>query len=222
MRARSNGAGNLSLKRTCEGFSRFDAYATFFMAMVAGALILTVISGQRPSTLIPCSNRLKMVGIAFRTWASDNRDLYPMQVSSNQGGTREWIGTTNVFVHFLVMSDYLNTPKVLLCPSDTSRKVAAAFATSFGNSNISYFVGVEADTTNGSKLLTGDRNLALRGTAALPALTISKDTPVRWTRSLHDRQGLILFTDGHVEILKNEELPFALRRLISTNQVEFP
>ena len=46
------------------------------------------------------------------------------------------------------MSNELNTPKILVCPADRKRTVAASFATGFGNANISYFLNAAASTNS--------------------------------------------------------------------------
>src|SRR5258706_8337794 len=78
-----------------------------------------------------CVNNLKQVGIAFKVWALDNGDKYPMQVSVTNGGTRELVSSGAVFSHFLVMSNELNTPKLLFCPqeNDPKRTFSNTFAT---------------------------------------------------------------------------------------------
>jgi hypothetical protein len=52
-----------------------------------------------------------------RVWALDNEDLFP--------------------TNFLCMSNELNTPKILVCPADTNRFVAANFST-YADANCSY------------------------------------------------------------------------------------
>jgi hypothetical protein len=51
---------------------------------------------------IQCVNNLKQLGLAMRVWAGDNDGKYPTSL--------------------VVMSNELNTVKILLCPSDTARK----------------------------------------------------------------------------------------------------
>src|ERR1019366_143127 len=81
-------------------------------------------------------------------------------------------GVTNIFC---VMSNELNTPKVLYCPSDLSQTAIppAQFVTGanagpvcivatnwggFGNANLSYFVEGDATDKYPKMFLTGDRN----------------------------------------------------------------
>ena len=66
---------------------------------------------------IACVNNLKQFGLAVRVWALDNNDSNPPNVLS--------------------MSNELSTPKVLMCPADTNRQVAADWA-SFTMANCSY------------------------------------------------------------------------------------
>src|SRR5688572_19608747 len=40
---------------------------------------------------VKCVNNLKNVGLAFRIYSTDNNDMFPFQVSTNQGGTLELV-----------------------------------------------------------------------------------------------------------------------------------
>src|SRR6266516_3654392 len=81
---------------------------------------------------INCVNNLKQVGLAFRQWALDNNDKFPTQVSVTNGGTMELVESGNVYVHFLVMSNELNMPRILFCPQESNpkRQPATTFASS--------------------------------------------------------------------------------------------
>lgn len=68
---------------------------------------------------IKCVNNLKNIGLACRIFAADNQDAFPPDV--------------------LAMKNELATPKILHCPSDTSRTEAANW-NEFDGSNISYEV----------------------------------------------------------------------------------
>jgi TPR repeat protein len=82
---------------------------------------------------IQCSQNLKLIGAAFRTWAIGHDENYPFNVSTSAGGTRELAGLgndgfdTNAALIFQVMSDILYTPKILVCPSDSTRHPAPNF-----------------------------------------------------------------------------------------------
>src|SRR5262245_56718616 len=61
-----------------------------------------------------CTNQSKQVGLAFRLWSADHNENYPMRVSVANGGTMEFVGTAQTFRHFQVMSNELNSPKILI------------------------------------------------------------------------------------------------------------
>jgi hypothetical protein len=88
---------------------------------------------------------MKMIGLSFRTWAIDNDDSFPFNVSTNKGGTLELCQPDsdgfdrNAAFHFRVMSNELSTPKILVCPADTGKKAALNFE-SLQPENVSYQV----------------------------------------------------------------------------------
>jgi hypothetical protein len=83
---------------------------------------------------ISCVNNLKQIGLSFRQWALDNGDQFPFNVGVANGGTRELSARDtdgferNAACHLLVMSNELNTPKLLVCPKDKRRKPGVSFS----------------------------------------------------------------------------------------------
>merc|ERR1711991_132932 len=144
---------------------------------LAGMLLPALAKAKAKAQKIKCVNNLKNIGLAFRIFATDNGDLYRMQVPDDQGGSASAVdrrtGAGQVWRHFLSLSNELSVPKIVLCPSDglgrvesttwnTNRirsqrdNVQEAFN---ANQNISYFVGFDADETLPQSLLSGDRNI---------------------------------------------------------------
>jgi len=72
---------------------------------------------KRWSESVSCVNYMSSIGVAARLWAGDNSN----RLADN----------------FLVMSNELCTPKILICPSDKTRQVAENWAT-FTANNSSY------------------------------------------------------------------------------------
>jgi competence protein ComGC len=108
-----------------------------------------------------CVNDLKQIGLAFRIYANDNNDLYPMQVAEAEGGAKEAVERGELFRIFLVMSNELSVPRTVICSAD-QRSAATNWAT-LRSSNISYFVGLDATDTRPNMIWSGDRDIAENG-----------------------------------------------------------
>jgi hypothetical protein len=89
------------------GFTRLDLLILAALAAVAVVLLPLLARSNRrpPSARIACMNNLKQVGLAYRQWAIDNNDKYPMRVSVTNGGAMETSGGRDVYLNFLVMSN---------------------------------------------------------------------------------------------------------------------
>jgi prepilin-type processing-associated H-X9-DG protein len=180
-----------------------------------------------------------MVGLAFRQWSLDNGDKFPMQVSRTNWGTMEWVGNGPVYFHFLVMSNELNTPKILFCPeeSDPKRRVAVTFGPTTGlgpgqipltNDNcISYFVGVDAHDSRPSMFLVGDHHFTVGGKTPRPGLlALWTNSPVAWAKPIrprHNDGGNIALADGSVQSFTDRQFRIALAQTgDSTNRLAMP
>ncbi|MCX6925163.1 MAG: type II secretion system protein, partial [Verrucomicrobia bacterium] len=180
----------------------------FTAVMIVGLLIPGLVRERRRAGVVNCSNNLKQVGLAFRTWPIDSTADNPMHIPAARGGTKELVGTGQVFVHFRVMSNELSSPKVLVCPLDKTKIVAANFAVGFSDKNVSYFVGTDADETNPQMFISGDRNLAFQGQPIRPGLFVltTNTTSVAWAKGLHHPCGNVGLADGSVQFLDLKRL----------------
>jgi prepilin-type processing-associated H-X9-DG protein len=205
------------------------AVLTIIAAILLPALAIT----KYKTSKLGCVTCLKQIGLAYRIWAQDNNDKYPMQVSVTNGGAMELIATGNVAACFQVMSNQLSTPKILICPTDTNRIAATNFAIGFNNDNISYFVGLDADLNHPQMFLSGDDNFAVGGVPVKSGLLqLSTHTPVAWTSLRHvaydshfwtPARGNILFVDGSVQQLTTKGLQQALQQTgVATNRLAIP
>ena len=167
------------------------------LAILAAMLLPALAKAKQRAQRINCVNNLKQCAISFMIWAGDNGDRFPMSVPATQGGTMEWVDGGNAFRHFQVMSNELNTPKILICPSDT-RSVVYRFR-ELENQNLSYFVGLDATNTLPQGLLTGDRNVTNGLAPQRTVLALRADRPAGWTPAIHVGQGNIGLTDGSVQ-----------------------
>jgi len=135
----------------------------------------------------------------------------------------ELIATGNVAACFQVMSNELNTTKILLCPDDTRRVWATNWST-LNNSNISYFVGLDAAETKPQMFLSGDDNFAIGGVPVKSGVVqLLTNTPVTWTKGRHKLYGNIGLADGSVQQLTTDGLQQALHQTgVATHGLAIP
>jgi len=88
------------------------------VAVLACLLLPALATARKRGQLIYCNNQLKQIGLGFRIWEGDHTNLYPMSISTNLGGTLEYMASGATFRHFQVMSNELATPYILVCPAD--------------------------------------------------------------------------------------------------------
>jgi hypothetical protein len=74
-------------------------------AILAGLTLPALAKAKSKAQSIHCVNNLKQMGLAARIYATDHNDTFPS--------------------NFLAMKDELNTPKILICPSDSIHAVSA-------------------------------------------------------------------------------------------------
>jgi type II secretory pathway pseudopilin PulG len=157
------------------------AMIALLTSMLLPALARTKAATQR----INCTDNLKRISFAFQAWGATHSDLYPMRVPVASGGYADFVGirtltgsqatSRGVFGDFMVMSNELQTPHLLICPAENEPRVLATTFSGVippGSTNIvpftndlstSYFIGVDATPLHPATFLTGDHNLGSDG-----------------------------------------------------------
>lgn len=144
-----------------------------------------------------------------------------MSVSTNLGGTLEDAESSQIFRHFQVMSNELSSPIILICPAD-ARQPAKNFGPGFGNTNISYFVSLNATEANPQDLLCGDDNFEIGGVPVKSGvLEISSNTPIAWSAARHKYSGNVACADGSVQGVNNSGLT-SWQSGLATNRLAIP
>jgi prepilin-type N-terminal cleavage/methylation domain-containing protein len=220
------------------------------IAILAAMLLPALAAAKKKAQKISCVNNLKQVGLSFRLWEGDNGDKYPMAVSVASGGASDYTakggsvpGTYTPWANFLVMSNQLSTPKILMCPSDSltgsviSHTVATNWVTgtiigSFNQDAVSYFINGDAVESDPQMVMSGDCNIGnstvtTSGTAAPSRYTAASWATTAaynlwaWTANdLHQGSGNIQLADGSVQSITISGLKQALQN--GTNTIAAP
>ncbi len=183
----------LKYRRTI-GFGRVDLIAIIAIITTLAALLANHLSKSKESrSNITCMHKLERIGMAFEKYACDHGGIFPMGVSTNIGGSLEYMRSgVHSFKHYQVISNYLIGTYWLVCPKDI-RKASQSWQV-LSNTNVSYFIAMDAQRGNSRSLLAGDRNISPSASTIVTQIT-------QWypNQGLHGAEGYILFSDGHVE-----------------------
>jgi hypothetical protein len=103
------------------------------------------------------------------------------------------------------MSNELNSPSVLFCPTDRARTPATNWST-LANTNISYFVGLDADGTQPQSILSGDRNISGGVLTSNRIMEFRATNVLTWGQDMHVGVGNIGLGNGSVQSVSENGL----------------
>ena len=116
----------------------FTLTEAVIVVVIIGLLFCTLLpalqKAKEKTNRIQCISRNKQIGTAYRVFASDNGDRYPLQTTNSAyifqpGGSGTAVGSVvstsaQPWQVFQCLWNELQTPKVLLCPMDRARSTA--------------------------------------------------------------------------------------------------
>lgn len=239
-----------SKKKT--GFTVVELLAVVALIALLASTVLPALARTKASAQrVNCTDNLKRISLAFQLWGSSHSDAYPMRVPVSSGGYADYVGvrtvttsqTSNrgVFGFFMVMSNELSTPHVLICPAENEGRLpATTFSSTISvgatnaipltnDLNTSYFVGVDTTPCSPGMFLSGDHNMGsdgnlvpLRGFVTAPS-TYSPDFKIMlgtnftanagpgWLDTMHAKRGNVVLGDCSVQQLDRNHLQALLQ-----------
>lgn len=181
-----------------KGFTGWDVLILLTtVALLMGLVILANAPRARDrAPRIQCISNLKQVALAFRMWANEHEDQYPMAVPLAKGGAGEPSLEGSPIPAFVTISNEMVFAKILYCPLDKERSRTNIFE-GLKARNVSYLIGIDACATNPAAILTADRNIVpTDADEPQGLLSIPRWQAVEWSPKLHNQQGNIALADG--------------------------
>lgn len=206
---------------------------TLVEVLVVAAIIVVLIAMTIPtrrmskSTTILCMSNQRQIVVAEMMWAADHHESFPWRAKSEEEFPMQFTTNRVVSPYYQLLSNYDLKLESLICPTDTARAAADSYA-DLADSNVSYFINLSAATNNGQTILHGDRHLQLNKQPVAPSIqVIRSNAAVSWTRELHGKRaktplGVLSFTDGHAEMVKEKLPEYFQRQGLSSTRLAIP
>lgn len=205
-------------RRGAQAFTRAECLLVLLTLGLLTAISIPALASQRNrSDQTTCTANLRRLSQAFLSWANDHGDLFSFRVF-DRGGT---YARDTAYIHFAAVSNYLDSPRFLVCPA-TLRLPVQRFD-KLRNPNVSYGLGAHAWVGKNWEILLADRDIeggeiescsvlgsirvvGFPGISGVPAAYAAS-----WSSTNHMNSGNIARADGSVATVDS----FGLRSLMS-------
>ena len=210
--------------RRARAFTLPELLIIVVVILVLALLAIPAMARSRArSSRVKCVNNLKNLGLGLRIFSTDQNGAWPWQVSTNDGGSKEFLQNPSLaWPHFHALSNELTTPRIARCPNDLTGIQPVTWRDATNNSAFSYFLGLDASEENSNTILGGDSNLELNGRPLRSELvTLHTNANLRFDNTRVNEQqgdlwhatpdtGNILHGDGSVQSVTSARLREAL------------
>jgi prepilin-type N-terminal cleavage/methylation domain-containing protein len=197
------------------------------IAILASLLLPALARAKRKAQRVNCTSNAKQVCLAFNMWGQDSEQgSLPFRIPVADGGTKGHMLDSYSWFQFSWVSNEMDSPKILACPSDKRKKQATDWSMdpnggfqhlNFRNNSVSYALGLDAGYVGGTyswenaqqHILIMDRNVAcdttiatcssgVKNASGISSRPVNK-TIVNWTNDVHGVEGgQIGLVDGSV------------------------
>src|SRR5687768_5778759 len=107
------------------GFTLIELLVVLAIVVTLAALLFPALAGAKEQgRRIKCISNLKQISFAIKLFASDHDGKIPWHTPASDGGTYGTMAAT-AWRHFSAVSNDLQAPQVLVCPSDAETKMIA-------------------------------------------------------------------------------------------------
>lgn len=191
------------------------------IAILAALLLPALAKAKERSRRAACASNLKQVGLGYKTFALDNDGKFAVQVTQADGGMSV-AEKQDAWRHFNTMSNELESPKILMCASDSrnteqAQEWASVRADSLysppglGDRGLSYLAGLDCTEAAPQSIISGDYNMQMFprtcGTWNIRAYAICNQAynatawaALAWTNNSHGEGfGGLALADGSVQ-----------------------
>lgn len=208
------------------------------IAILAALLLPALAKAKEKAQRTKCLANLKQVGLGVNLWVNDNeKSNLPWRVKQTDDGMSPNGGSMPgaSWLCWLFLKNQLDTPKIIVCPSDKEKSKNMADnwdrnptgLSTLQDNAVSYYVGLDAGTMtiNGStgmawdraqdQTIAGDRNFGVDkiGVNCSAGVNNAFEVDIRtgtskcvWTNAVHGLQGNMAILDGSVLMVNQKGL----------------